>query len=138
MVIVIIALLVVVAFPYYYSYQLSYGLDSANTELLHTLRRARRRAIAKVNNSRFGVHFASDSYTLFAGNSYAGRDTQYDEVYDLDNYIQINWSLGGNDEVVFSKNKGKANNTGTITLTAPGINRSLTIEINSEGNIEQF
>jgi len=83
----------------------SQQLETQAQEILQTLRRAQSKAMAIELDSTFGVYLTDDNYTLFKGTSYATRDVQYDEVFDLPQIINVS----GLSEVVFSKVEGIPN-----------------------------
>ncbi len=95
---ILISFLVPVGLNFYKSQQ----LEAVTQELIQTLRRAQLKAMSVEMDSSFGVYLTNDNYTLFKGNSYEDRDTQYDEVFDLSQIIRIS----GLSEVVFLKFEG--------------------------------
>ena len=107
----------------------SQQLETHVQEILQTLRRAQSKAMAIELDSSLGVYLTNDNYTLFKGNSYATRDTQYDEVFDLPQIMTVS----GLSEIVFSKFEGKPNVIGNIILDSNSENR--TININKFGTI---
>jgi type II secretory pathway pseudopilin PulG len=80
----------------------SQQLESQTQTILQTLRRAQLKAMSVELDSSFGVYFTDQNYILFKGNSYAERDPQYDEVFDLPEIIDVS----GLSEVVFLKFEG--------------------------------
>lgn len=80
----------------------SQQLDTQTQAIIQTLRRAQSKAMSVEMDSSFGVYLTSDNYTLFKGDSYATRDIQYDEVFDLPQIIKIS----GLSEIVFLKVEG--------------------------------
>lgn len=81
-----------------------------------SLYRASYRALAGERNSHWGVKIESGNYTLYAGNTYAGRLTQFDEVNDIPNTM----TLTGMTNVRFSKFTGRPNAIGTISIVLNG------------------
>jgi prepilin-type N-terminal cleavage/methylation domain-containing protein len=77
-------------------------LENQAQNLLEVLRRAQSKAISVESDSSFGVYLTSGNYTLFKGQSYSQRDSQYDEVYNLPAIIKIE----GLSEIVFLKTEG--------------------------------
>lgn len=134
-VVALFAALVALATPFYYSFQVDYQLGTNAETLLQNLRRAQNQAMTGKGDLKFGVHLASEQYTLFAGSTYAGRDIDYDEVYNLPETVSLSWNLGGGSDIIFEKIKGTAGVAGTITLTSAN-NESNTISINEAGKIE--
>ncbi len=138
LVIAIFSILIAASIPFYQSFQISYELDSAVDELVQNLRRAQNLAKSSKGDSTYGLYFVSGSggeYTLFRGDDYASRNSSYDEIYSFSDNLFLSYSLGGGQELVFSKVRGLPDNTGTVSIT--GINgESKTIAINSQGRIK--
>ena len=119
------------------SLALSLGLDfykaqqlNVHTEgIIQSLRKAQMKAMSMENDSNFGVFLTNDSFVLFKGDSYAGRDIQYDEVTSLPQILTVS----GIQEVVFSKFEGTPSITGNIVLSNDIDNR--TLNINEVGRI---
>lgn len=128
-------MLAVAAAPIYSGLQVSAQLNENTSQMIQALRTARVESVAGVNNSRHGVKFDSNTYTLYQGNSYATRDANYDRVHTLDEVLSITHTITDGD-VNFTKNKGKVENTGTITLTHD-VAGSKTIIVNSMGVVEE-
>ena len=101
----IIAILASFSFSVGLNFYKSQQLETQAQEILQTLRRAQSKAMSIELDSTFGVYLTDDNYTLFKGTSYATRDVQYDEVFDLPQIINVS----GLSEVVFSKVEGIPN-----------------------------
>jgi len=127
-VLIVIALLVGMtglAIPFYQSFQVGSQLDNTTQELSQTLRRAQAKAMAVESLSAFGVHFESESFTVFEGTSYIPGDP-INEVIPFTSAITITPAMGS--EVVFSSLYGETTHAGTITIIASnGASRILTI-----------
>lgn len=106
------------------------ALSQAVSVLAQTIRRAELLARASDGDSAWGVTLTSNSIVLFKGTTYAGRDSAYDETFDMPSSIVIS----GQSEVVFSKFYGVPLQAGTTTLS---LNASSTrsIYINAHGVI---
>jgi Tfp pilus assembly protein FimT len=128
-VIILMGFIVPLGFDFYKREQ----LGNQAQQILQTLRRAQLKSIAVELDSSFGVYFDNNNkkYILFKGNFYSevGRDTKYDEIFDLPQVITIS----GPSEVVFSKFEGEPNVTGDVVLSSN--NDSRTININKMGRI---
>lgn len=131
-------LLVVLFISILFGFTLSLSLDFYKNQQLEThtqgilqgLRRAQLKAMAVELDSSFGLYVTNDNYTLFKGNSFATRDDQYDEVFDLPVIITVQ---DPPKEIVFSKFEGKPSLIGNIVLGSG--NESRTISINNFGKI---
>jgi type II secretory pathway pseudopilin PulG len=126
----IIVFLAALIFPLSLNFYKNQQLQTHSQQILQTLRRAQLKAMAVEQDSSFGVYITNDNYTLFKGNSYATRDSQYDEVFDLPQIITVQ---GAPREAVFSKFEGKPARPGNIVLSNDG--ESQTININGIGRI---
>lgn len=103
---------------------------SAQARTVETsLRRAYTYARAGENNSNWGAHVSSSSVVVFSGTTYAGRDVTRDEATPLGTTPVLGGTLvsGGVTDVVFTKDTGAPVATGTITLTAAGTTKTITI-----------
>ena len=113
------AILVLAAVPFFQSFSASHQLDVNAGDLLSVMRRAQSAAMGSKENSKFGVYFttgAGAGFIFFRGDSYAARDTEYDEVYNLPQAVSLSLNLGGATEITFSRLKGKPSVIGSITL----------------------
>ncbi len=126
----IIILLAAVTVPFYNQISFSRTTESARGELTSVLRLAASQASASQNDSAFGVYILSNHYILFRGNSYASRIAVEDRSFDLPAGI----TLSGLNEVVFAKQTGLPNVTGTISLINQ-LGQTMTVSINSQGLI---
>lgn len=129
LVIGILALLIVVSLPLAINFYKTRQFDVHENGIVQALRRAQLKAMSVEEDCAFGVHITSDQYVLFRGNSYAMRDSAFDEVFDLPGNLQVS----GISEIVFSKLRGIPFSTGAITLTID--NQSEAININEMGRI---
>lgn len=129
LVILIIAFLAGIILPLGFNFYKNQQLQEGAQGILQTLRRAQLKAMSVEGDSSFGVKIESKNYILFRGSSFATRDPQYDEVFDLPAAI----SVGGLSEVVFSKSEGKPNISGNVVLSTNSESR--TININPVGRI---
>jgi prepilin-type N-terminal cleavage/methylation domain-containing protein len=102
LVIGIISILLVFIVPVSLDFYKNQQLEVQTQSIIQTLRRAQSKAMAVELDSAFGFYITSQNYTLFRGNSYATRDAQYDEVFELPEII----SIGGLTEIVFLKSDG--------------------------------
>lgn len=108
-------------------------LKSESEAVVETLRRAQALSIAGKHDQLWGVHLTATNMTLFAGASYALRDTQYDQVHTFASGITIS----GLTDVVFEAVIGETSNTGTITLTADATSEAEAVTVNARGLVEK-
>lgn len=125
----IIAILASLTLPLGLDFYKNQQLETQSQLVLQALRLAQSKAMFQERDSEFGVYFSGREYALFKGNSYASRDSQYDESFNLPAVI----TLSGLSEAVFSKMEGSPNVTGDIVLSN-GFNIR-TININEAGRI---
>jgi len=115
------------------------SLNYHGNQLVQLLREARTNAIVQKRDSAWGLYFdhsaSSHGYTLFKGESYAGRDLVFDLIVELPGVIAISQlDLGGSDELVFSKSDGIPSASGTLSLMAE--NKIYSITVNNLGLVD--
>lgn len=125
----IIGILAGLSAPVYGNLQIKNDLDVASTTTVQTLRRAQILSCASDGDSTWGLHIESGKIILFKGSTYSGRDTSYDEIFDMSNNI----TPSGISDVVYSKLLCEPQTTGTITLTTASDSENITI--NTKGMI---
>ena len=125
-----IAIIAGISIPVYQSFQNRNDLDIAATTFAQTIRRAQVLAQAADGDMNWGTRAQSGSITLFKGVNYEGRDTAYDEVFDMPSSIIVS----GTQEYVFTKFTGLPQTTGALTLTSMN-NETRTITINANGMV---
>lgn len=99
---------------------------------------ARVRTLAATDDTRYGVHFASSSVTLFSGDTYAAGGAG-NEVTTLSSGVAIaSIALSdGGEEVLFKRLTGEVEQTGTIVVElAADPSQTKTILIEETGLIE--
>lgn len=128
--IVLIGMLAGVGVPVYQSMQSRNDLDIAASAAAQNLRRAQVLSQSVDGDSTWGTRIQTGSVVVFKGASYASRDPNYDETFDIASSITVS----GLAEVVFSKLAGLPQTTGTVTLTSVA-NEQRIIIINSKGMI---
>ena len=99
--------------------------------IAQTLKRAEILSQGMDGDSSWGVKVQDGSIVLFKGVSYASRDADFDEIFEL----PLSVAVSGVSEIVFEKLTGNPQASGSIVLTAnTGESRSL--EINKQGMAE--
>jgi len=111
----------------------------AMSNVLQTLRIARERAVAGVNDSGHGVFLdmnvgGDDLITLYQGSSFASRDTTLDRVIPLASVLDITSTTGS--DINFSQGLGVPNTTGLLSITHEILGSS-TISINKFGVVSE-
>ena len=127
----IIGVLMGLSLPLYQGFQNRNDLELTSQNITSMLRRAQAYARGINGNSQWGVRVQAGSAVLFKGNSYASRDTAYDETA----VFSSSFGVSGMSEILFSKLLAAPNNTGSITLTNDSTNDTRTITINAEGMV---
>jgi Tfp pilus assembly protein FimT len=128
------------AIPIYGNFYGSSQLNERVAEIVQTIRTARERSVARLNDQPHGVFFyidpsGPDRFVLYQGVSFnpVGRDTSYDRTIALEDSLSLTTTLAG-DEVNFSRGLGAPSAIGDITLTN-AIGKSTVITINSLGMV---
>jgi prepilin-type N-terminal cleavage/methylation domain-containing protein len=109
---------------------ISNDLEIAAELISQAARTAQLNSQAVAGDVSWGIRIDSGRLTVFAGSSYAGRQIELDENFDLPGEI----ALTGINEVVFSKFSGEPDQTGDINLLAQGQTKTLTL--NAKGIID--
>lgn len=128
------AIIAVVAVPISNSSLVRGNLDSAERTVESSLRRAYSYARSGENASDWGVYTTATNTTVFSGSTYEGRAAALDES-NATASITVGGTVSseGTALVIFAKDTGVPSPTGTLTLTAAG--KTKTITINAAGAI---
>lgn len=126
----IVALLAGLGTPIYQSFQVRNDLDIAANTLAGSLRRAQVLSQSVDGDATWGVSVQNAAITLFRGASYASRNTDFDEAFDMPGSIIPT----GVSEITYDTLTGKPQTIGTVTLTS-NINETRNITINEKGTI---
>lgn len=113
----ILAILTAIIFTSVSSFRSGKALQVVAEEILSLLDEGRGNTLSAKDSYAYGVHFDSDSATLFRGASYSSSDSTNKKV-DVDGAVEISSiSLaGGGQDVLFQKLTGKTNQSGTVTI----------------------
>jgi hypothetical protein len=105
--------------------------ESAQAQIGHAFRRAQLYAQQSRNDSSWGVYIQSNRVTVFAGNSYAARNTLYDDVLTFDiKHITIAVT-SGSAEVVYTKVFAVQSASSTISVSTSGSpNKTIALSAN--------
>lgn len=147
LVIALLAILSFLAVPLSLKFFRSQAVAGAQSELLDVLTRARTNAVLQKADSRYGVYIDPNplsadgetlvSFTLYRGNDYDARNSDYDELYTQPTNLLIS-ATGTNalllGDINFSKLAGTSTATGTITITHGSGDESADVTIDSFGN----
>lgn len=117
------------------TFLVSTDLNETSAQIAQTLRIARERSMAGLNNAQYGVYFDGTNrrYVLYQGASYNTRNSALDTVTDIVNTLTVTTTFSG--DVNFSR-LGNATINGRITL-AHSIGGNRTVDINQFGIISQ-
>ena len=110
-------------------YRVRGDVQTAAYNVVEALRHAKANAEQVQDDSKWGVQINANQVIVFEGNSYATRNTNYDQVVTLPQGV----TMGGLSEIVFEKVNGTTLNLGSITLTNNATVNTITI--NAKGTI---
>ncbi len=129
------AIIAAIAIPFSNSSIVRGNLDSSVRTVETSLHRAYTYARAGENDSSWGTYITSAEAVVYSGSSYAGRDSRFDEINYISSPVVLGGTLfsGGSADIIFTKGTGIPALTGTITLTAGEIMK--TINVNAKGAI---
>lgn len=132
----IMAILGLIALSAYNTLTKQVDLDSTSQSIISTLQLARSQTLASEGDTRYGVHFDSGQYVLFAGDTYTAGDPA-NKVYPLSSseiYL-VNLNGGGN-EVIFDRIRGTTSQDGSISLRLTETpSRTITIAVDTQGGV---
>jgi type II secretory pathway pseudopilin PulG len=126
----IITILAGLATPFYMTVQTKNDFEITVSTTAHKIRRAQFLAQSGDKDSDWGISIANEEITLFVGENYTSRNSNYDEIYLLPPTIEVS----GLTELIFNKTTGIPKDTGTITFTS-NLNETRNITINTKGII---
>ena len=98
--------------PYAMNFYRSNLLNDAQSNVIDALQRARHYALLQKNDSNFGVHIATSTYTLFQGTTYVPSNIN-NEVFPLVNGLTFSTST----DIIFSKLTGSLTDPATMAGT---------------------
>jgi hypothetical protein len=84
-------------------------------------------AIMSRLNASWGVNITDTTLTLYAGNTFATRNTSFDEVFTLNPNINQTGTI----DVNFKRATGTPSATPSITFS--GVGSSKTVDVNAQG-----
>ena len=128
---VVVAILAVIAIPFYLSYQTKNDFQIALVTTAHSLRRAQTLSRAVVGDASWGVHVEAGSITLFQGTDFGSRNLEADESFVIPTTIV----LTGLSDVIFSKFNGLPESTGDFIFESP-LHDIASVSVNNKGMID--
>lgn len=136
-VISLISLMTIFAFPFISGSVGRSQLQSTGWEVQDLLRRAQAQSMSGKGNTQWGVHFETNTFSLFAGATYNALDPDtiiYDFPYSIQmQSITVN---GGGNDIIFTRSKGKTSNFGDVIILDTSSNTTVTISVSKEGKID--
>lgn len=132
LIITIVTILSVGAYPFGASFLARNHLKNKTNEIISSFRIAQINSISGKEDSQWGVYVDSSSIIMFMGSSYISPGTVQDQVYEVPSTISVSPNPV---EVVFDKLNGNSSSTVTITVTN-AIGGSNTISVNEVGVVD--
>lgn len=130
LVVAVVAIVAGIGIPFYYSFVTRNNLDLAHEHVYEAYTRAQVKAQVGDRDTSWGLYVTDGAATVFSGNSFATRNSAYDEQFSFSENIVVS----GLSEVVFSKLEGEPDGVGQTILTDSSGNVR-TININAKGTI---
>lgn len=118
------------AIPVYRSVQALNDLDTASSLLAQSLRVAQIFSQSVRGDVAWGVHLEAGRIIVFKGSSFALRDSNFDEVFEISKGL----NLSGSSEIVFSKLSGLPDAEGIFVLESAYDKK--TVSVNSYGAVD--
>ncbi len=107
------------------------GGQTAVKVLEMAIREAELNSMSLKQGKRWGVKTGNGEVIVFGGDSFANRDSDWDEVWHLSRGVTVN-----DQEVVFSKFEGRPVN-GEVSFQLNWSGGSKTIKVNAVGGVEE-
>ena len=127
----ILALISVLTYETYVTVNANKALDTDAQKIVAELAQARSLSVGSRDGSRWGVHLASTSVTLFEGSAFT-VGASGNVITSLNSVVQIDRVniLGGGTDIVFQRLTGATSATGTMKLiytASSTVSRTITI-----------
>lgn len=133
----ILAIVTIVAVPFFGSSISRNDLQTSAWRVIDDLRRAQSQAMAGHTNSAWGVHMQSDRHVFFRGTTYNAADPENIEtVFPATVTMSVISLNGGGSDVRFNKIRGDTGDYGSVTLQDTNTAETITITINRAGHIQ--
>ena len=127
-VVAVIGILIAVVLPQFSGVKNAQVLNSATQDVFSTLNKARSQTWASLDSSEYGVHFQADKIVLFKGTSYSSSSADNEDVNMISPAtISVISLTGGASNIYFSKLTGSPSVSGTVTISAGGKTKTVTI-----------
>lgn len=131
LVIVIISFLSLMTVSFYSRFINQNAASNTVDQLVGSLRKAQTYAMAGRQNNNWGVYYGNSQIVLFAGNTYAGRVTGFDESFDVPSSVAVS----GFTQMYYSRITGLPSASQLITVSSG--NTSKTVTVNLQGVVSK-
>jgi Tfp pilus assembly protein FimT len=119
----ILVVILVITVPKINDFRDNQVLKNTTAEAVNLLNEAKTNTLSSKNSTVYGVHFASDSATLFTGATYDSSAIT-NKTITFDSLVTLPYSNivlnGSGEDIIFERLTGNTNNYGTITLQLIG------------------
>jgi len=124
----LIASLSVMSAPFFARFLNQNSVENATQQFLGSFHKAQMYAISGKQNDNWGVHYATNTITLYKGATFASRTVAFDETFS----VPAGTTVSSFSDVNFTRATGIPDAAKTITISAPG-NNSNVVTINAQG-----
>lgn len=128
-VISIIGILTGTSVSLYYYFRKSNDFGLAVWQVVNSVREAEMKARAVEEDDTWGVYVARNSVTIFKGDNFASRDSNFDKTKNIAGVV----SVSGQNPIIIEKFTGFPQSAGTLILNNGNSNHS--IIINEKGAV---
>ncbi len=133
----IMTLVAGIVFTSFSGFQKSKSVTSDAETVAEILRQAKNETIASKNSNAYGVHFDSNTMTIFVGPTYSVGSATNRVIPLPSNNTTLSTSLqGGVSYVLFQKISGETAQNGTVTVSSSGTTNTKTVTIYRTGVVE--
>lgn len=138
-VLVVVLLLTIIAtigMKTFFGFQEEQSLATYTSITISTLQKARDLTLASKDDTVYGVHFETDTITLFSGGVYSSGASS-NEVIDMHSRLNMANTFASGDDVVFTRLTGGVSQAGVVTLSLKSdSSKNQTVTISLSGLVE--
>lgn len=132
-IILVVAIISLLSFSVYSTsskFLIKNNLEDSLNNLVSSLRTAQINSINSKGTAKWGVNILSDQIILFYGDSYAGRDDSYDQIYHISKSVTVTPK-----EIIFNRVEGNVA-SGLVISVTNNVGESAQVSINQQGIID--
>ncbi|MFC1656540.1 Tfp pilus assembly protein FimT/FimU [Patescibacteria group bacterium] len=127
----IISIIFGLSIPFYQTFYINSGYNTAISDIRQNIYRAEARARNSEQDSIWSLRIQNNNIYIYLGNDFANRNSEYDEIIEIAGSVTIE----DIPDIHFAKLSGIPNESTDIVINSIS-QKSKTISINSQGGID--